>query len=242
MEQRESEIKRIQDLLPIISAWSVMFSCISIYSYYFKFNINIFQYLDFTELILLSLPEFVVTIAVLMFFVFVSQFHPFQSFSDDTSDPLDMGPESNLKIFAYPLYAAIIITPFLFLIDTTVGLNNFFKVVLRYAIVMIVVGLPIYLSGLYIYNRKEKKQTLTVLLIFLIFWSICISIILGITKYERIKASPTGSSIVYNNTYIRSTKEYYYIGHTKNYVFYHNDSSRVTDVFPASLVTKMSLK
>ncbi len=38
-----------------------------------------------------------------------------------------------------------------------------------------------------------------------------------------------------------STKDYYYIGQTKAYVFFHNEKNNTNDIFQKSQVSKMTL-
>jgi hypothetical protein len=66
--------------------------------------------------------------------------------------------------------------------------------------------------------------------------------ITGNYDHEGRISNPLGNDIVYNGQLLRSSKHYYYIGHTKNHVFFFNDQLKSIDVLTASLVTKMTLK
>ena len=73
-------------------------------------------------------------------------------------------------------------------------------------------------------------------------YSCDVSVILGYNDQDLIRKQPIGNSIIFKNRLVKSTKHYYYIGQTKNYVFFHNDTSNVTDIFPARFVSKLTLK
>lgn len=48
--------------------------------------------------------------------------------------------------------------------------------------------------------------------------------------------------IVVDNKKISSTENYFYIGKSKNYVFFHNKQIGNTDIFPINTVSKLTFK
>jgi hypothetical protein len=239
--EKEFDFKSIVDLIPIFSAWSIIYTCTGLYSYYHGFHIDIFSYIDVGELILISLSKFVLTIIALFIFFFLSVLHPFQNFFDG-KDQLDAGHTSNIKLYSYPFYFALVFAIALFGLDYNNQLLEIFKKIKWFCVAWVILNLPIYISLCYIYIRKEKKQLLTVVLIFFFFYSCNISFLLGYIDKEAIKKNPLGNSIVFNGRIVKSTRHYYFIGQTKNYVFFHNDICSCTDIYPSQSISKLSLK
>lgn len=236
----EPEIKKLTGYVSLVYMWALLYACIGLFTYYNHFSVNIFQYLDLTELIQISLSKFAITTLLLIVSLFLSLVG--DELKDKNQDPLDAGPVSNFKVFAYPLYfcgLAAIISGWL---ESATQDNTILSEITTFLIVACCALLPIYLSLYYIYTRKEKKEVLTVLAIILVTSSCIISVAIGRHQYENIKEYALVNTVFVGERPIASSKHYYYIGHTRNYVFYYNDTLKVTDVYPASSVSKMTLK
>lgn len=238
---RDFDFKKIMELFPIFSAWALIYTSLGLYSYYQSFNVDIFGYIDIGELVLLSFSKFAITIIALILFFFICILHPFQDFFRE-SDPLDAGHKSNFKIISYPFYISLLLIILFSLIGYNKRLSNLFELIKEFCIGFVVILSPIYLSLIYIFIRKKKKQILTVIIIFLFNYSCAISFIVGQIEYNSKRKDPLGNSILFNNKIIKSTNHYYYIGQTKNYLFFYNDALKLTDIYPIKFVSKMTLK
>jgi hypothetical protein len=157
-------------------------------------------------------------------------------------DSLDAGPVSNFKVVAYPLYFCGVTAIIFGWLESATRDNTIPSEITTFLIVACCTLLPIYLSLYYIYTRKEKKEVLTVLTIILVTTSCMISVVISRHQYTNIKQDALRNTVFLGEQRIASSKNYYYIGHTRNYVFFYNDTLKITDVYPASDVSKMSLK
>lgn len=238
--EKEPEIKKLTGYISLIYVWALLYACIGLFTYYAKFSVNIFQYLDLTELIHISLSKFAITTGLMLILLFLSIVFDKNKFSKQ--DSLDAGPNDNFKVFAYPLYTFIIIALISGYINYLIPNNLAIEQISHYSFLLSCFFLPIYLSLYYIYTWKNKKEVLTVLLILLVPYSCMISAFLARYESENIKQYALINTVYIGNKQINSINNYYYIGHTRNYVFYYNDILKVTDIFPSTMVSKMTLK
>lgn len=234
----KSELLKLYNFFPLVSLWALIYACVGLYFYYVNFNINIFQYLDLNEIVQITLARFIIIIVFFGLYIFIETILSFEK----KENFLDAGPKKNFKLFLYPFYVAIILYLVLFLLDKYLELNNFFSTIRTFSLSFIVFILPVILSLLYIYSSEDKKQVATVVFMLTFYYSIIISGLLGHYSYEKLISDPVGSSIIFNDNLIESSSDYFYIGHTKNYVFFYNDSLKSVDIYSSPSVSRMTLK
>jgi len=61
-------------------------------------------------------------------------------------------------------------------------------------------------------------------------------------KGKRMEVRSGYEIVLENNERVSSTKHHFYIGATKNYTFFYNDSLRITSVYPKHLISLVTIK
>ncbi len=237
--KEEFDFKKLIELLPLIPAWALIYSSINEYVYYISFGLNIFKYIDIGELLIISIPSFALTVLSILILSYISNLIPLD---DDKITYDDVKTKKDLKtskiIFTVSIVAQIII----FIADYFIRFNDFFNLLKIVVYCFTIVAFFWNMNFLYAYIKKGKQKKFFIAIGLQIYASILISMFLGSLKYDYLKLNHIGSSIIFNNTTIKSSEHYYYIGHTKAYMFFQNDSLNTVDVYPASLISRMTLK
>lgn len=253
-------ISQVTKYLPVLSLYSLSFGMINLTYYYRCFNINILFFLEMDEILNQTLTDFYKVTAIVL--VTATAFGLFNRSSDEDEvlteeelrqKRLEMREKrnsrnykrkwTNLKIFRLIMLSIVMC----FLIYPTWYLgfetnNKLDSPILLISIVSWVVCLVVTLTYEGHYQITKRYPTRQFQIITL---SGAVTIIMAIfvaeIRYRNLFKNELKISITVGQKPIKSTSTNYYIGRTKNYVFFYNVSSNSTDVYPTSTISKYTI-
>ncbi len=247
------ETKTLKVLVPYGSILLVFLGILKMTIYYHAFNIQINHFLDFSETItsflgdLLSISCFFIAISFANFLLTsnseiqrTSQFHD-----------LYLSEKSLKKRIRYvamnfgPLILVDIISIVLYLIVLWTRSKNTYYLTSA----LILINLQIFLSFLLLeYKRKyyelfEKPLNSSLYNLMLYFLIIC-GLLINRTYDEihdvKVNKRLIHTSFTTNQGIVKSDSLHYYIGQTKNYLFFYNQDKNVTTAYPISEIKEIT--
>lgn len=262
MEQKDF-ISRFTSFLPIVTLMALMYGVIKQFIYYYYFNLDIFPYLEISELLpqtifdlLLSIAYFGITLSFITttwrsfrgLDVLSSIFLSAKEIEDAIL--LDNTKKSAIHLFNTDVKILIVITLVsfgiscfeLYLIVQTNPLDtNFMPLKTTFYLFLslsITTGFFIFLTLI-----KKVKDEMVHLVASMMVFLILSGVLEGHLKYKRVCDLHVhdGYSITINDVPITSNREFYYIGKTKSTVFFYNTKNNLVTSYPTSSITKMEI-
>lgn len=246
----ESEKTPLSHLVTTITFLSFIFGIAKLTLFYGKFSFDVFEYIDIAEIFNNTIRDafyIAVPFLIINFYNYSLIGKGISTYQKDMSDVQIQRADKRIKFFvdvtmglvAVYYLVRIIISYFN---NTTIN-YNYVVVLIFYAVVFILRILISFDKHLKTNHNYQIPKNIMIVL----FLSIGMILAAAITTlYRTNHITPTSND---NNTFIilkddtiKSTTKYYYIGRTKNYIFFHNDTSGFTDVFPDKDVRKVSIK
>ncbi|CAL1521556.1 hypothetical protein [Chitinophaga sp. MM2321] len=238
-------------LIPYSGSALIFMGAIRIILYYRLFTIDITSYLDFSEILTLFLNDIIFTFFIVLFTVIAASM---TSISERTIIGLrpNLSEEKITKrIIAYN-YAYKF--PFIFfLISTVLALPLIFfgkYLIMALCLISLPLSLMLMITLVMEYRRLFFKQNnryprmlYLPLGIFITFLALLTSMT-SLMEFEGVKNRKYyyGSTVTFKNKQISSDSIYYFIGKTKNYIFYYNEKEKNYDVYPMANVEKITIK
>jgi hypothetical protein len=238
--------EKMTSIISFIALLLLVFSALKLFGYYIFFNLNIFSYIDISEL----LPQSLFSIFHLIFFSFISLV-----ITDQTRhiwlENLKGGGQigrmlflSNFKkIHWWIVITILIMLPiYLYYLVITDVSSKLTSVALH---LTIIINVTLF-SQLWLYLRKIKLKILySILPISLAF--LISGFLEGNIEYNKLLNSTLKTSYIIfeskgKETEVRSTSSYYFVGRTKSYIFFFDNNTKLTTVYPTSLVSKMVIQ
>ena len=242
-------ISSLTDYFPVLSIIGLGYGIINQYSYYLPFNINILEYTDFSELLLDTLNHLIIIVIPGLFIIILLTSIIFKILDKQDKQLTNLDVPGQLEYFnrastrysrrkkiitwimfsgysalillyvgEYFLYKIFNILNFLFAL-----LNGFFGMSF---ILYLDYFPPIFKK---IFNKEISKRLYVLIACCIIF--LWIAICNGLYRSNKVKNHSTlGTYAIIGKDTIKSTKKYFYIGKTKGYLFFYNDSTKHTDV------------
>ncbi len=242
--------------IPLIIGFLILCGSLYLDTFYGCFNINIFNYLDTTEILttflyiikeILFILAFIAVYMLSMKCLYWVVDKLFYSKTKNTSsEQTETKAENNVFTQSDKIPFGVIIFSIVFCIISIVksytieiNSNNHIntgwmrEVLLGYVIVGSIFIIAQYEAG--------KKNGLRNMIIFFTLFFISFSIN---KAFEHIEQTITGadfhSTVILEKDTIKTTPKYIYVGRTNKYVFFFNLDKKVTDVIPQEGIKKIS--
>lgn len=236
--------------LPFVGTLVVIFGAVKMIIYFSLFGIKITSYLDFTEIITLFLEDILLFSSIVLFYLIIDLL------LKSTDDRLlitenfnkALKEKSFLKRFNLYINCEIKFLHFvkvslMFITLYYINLIKLFdlKFLLVFFWVLFVVRI-ILIEFRVKYNNDVQVSHTNIITIIFIFLGISVYVayaefnsIMHDKKYSETKVELTKTSFSTNDLY-------FYIGQTKNYIFFYNRIEKNCDVIPMNEVKKISIK
>ena len=243
----------LKDVVTYIGPLVILIGSFKVYVYYSLFDIDVFQYIELTELFTLTYKDlvlFILMTAFLNLIIFIIQpKNEIEYISDSINNTLD---ESNIikRLIVYGRdagnYIIFLIVMVLYLPVFIFYSDRPFEEYIKHFLI----GTSIYLTIFFVFEIRRKyyiiyKEYPKIIYtkIALVIMIISISSILGsYSEFQSVKFSKKnyGTQVMLFDNIIVSDSNYYYIGKSKNYIFFHNDCDSTNQIFPMSEVKMIS--
>lgn len=248
-EQKPPFLKAIE-YIPVITSIIIVLGCLRLVAFYGLFGVSIFDYTEFSDFLSQGISDLFKIIFYSVLGLCIPVFEKRNPFKSEIKNGIideETRRQNANKFFTLLEYLIL-----------SVGIAIFIENVVRYLktkqfgtyeqlyligglIYPFVAFICVHLCRIYLkYSYNVNKSVIVFLALMSIdftgsFWS---SFNLGLSvKYEQ---KNVGDSVIMEKDTLISTKDYYYIGQTKNYIFFHNEQKNNNDIFPKSKVAKMT--
>lgn len=251
MKQNDnSKTETLAQLVTSITFLSFIFGVTNLTVHYFYFSFNVFEYIELSEIITHSIRDAVYIFTLLLLIVYSAFFYTVYFSSQKKlwlSNFISKISNSN-KFKAISRYSEFFIVILLIIWCT---LEYFFKsfsmynsigtgVIVSLLLMTMLMRSSVFLKSSYNYEISKKITVLGFASIFTIMGSWISSVYnLQQTLLER---NQGGSYIIINRDTIKSNMNHYYIGRTKGYVFFYNNNTKTTDVYPDKDISKLQIR
>jgi len=251
MSSENSTLTKINHLIPILSILLILYGVIKLTVYYTFFHINILSYLDFTELLPSILRDLMYSVIAVFLLLLISRIsgNKKRAYNKENIAGQSWIESFKLYIHSYGFISyAIILTALSLIVTLIMDRNGFYDWFYRYSYWLVISVVSIVARELafaldkydsFLPNDRTAKLLITGTLL---------TVLLGVNRgLDNHHNQETGinkntSYIEIGNRKVQSTKAYYYIGKTKSSVFFYDTLNGRTDIYPNSIITKMSLK
>jgi hypothetical protein len=212
-------MKNFKDYIPLITFLLVVGNTIQLNVYYNFFDIDIFNYLDFTELALGFLDEIYYLAIVLTFFMFAFVINDLFNVKKKIVE-VDLKKKKNLLVGGFGI---VLILLFIYSVASKYFLNHILSLL---AIVLIVI---IYV--LFSEKADEIQRSLKYYALIPVYLLICY--FYANFKYYGIienKVDPKSSIMMNDGEIINTSNDVIFIGQTKSHIFLFNKKNEYTSI------------
>ncbi|MEI6123806.1 MAG: hypothetical protein WCQ95_09260 [Bacteroidota bacterium] len=252
---KKSDSDKLTSLLPYVGPLLILFGVIRLIVFYRNFGITIINYLDITEIITSFFDILIITILAIlnsMFqqFLFVDK----KNYEANKNLWQKLISENNSKAFlslCFQYYKRQIIITFI-LVLSCVSLCIFGKNInwvlilylISFALFLLVVNfITIFIDRIHFEFKSPLYKKRRAYFVF--YFLVLIIIICGFASWQAYDVKKMKSNIgitvtLDNDTILISNSSQYYIGKTKEYLFYYHEDLKVTDVIPMTRVKEIN--
>ncbi len=249
------EKNKLLKLIPVFGAFLILLGVIKLHVYYNAFNVNIFNYLEFTEIITSFLNDIFIIIIGMAGGLLLNFFEENRRTIETRENVYNSLLDENKFWKRFWVYFKLDIDMFLLMIIlglTTLIIYLISKIFVPFAfyIFILMTSLIIIMTFIKEFKRKyyliyEKFPDSTYFN--LIYISILLFLsILFMTKIEirsvKVNYIYYGTEVTFQDKILTSDSAKYYIGKTTGYIFYYDSNNDITEVYPNSIVNKISIK
>jgi hypothetical protein len=249
MESEKNIISDITIYIPIVTVLATLFGLVDSMVYYSRFNLNIFQYFEVTDIFMNSLLGFMLLTVTGVSYFFLSLYVKKEAYEKFMMELVELPSvwaiikTASKKHLVRFLPAFIMLIPLLLffyfakhpLIDAFV---IFFTIISWFVFLFFVfVGF----NHLY-FDLYKKLPVYQYRLVFFTFSTIVISgLIYGMFRSAMIKGGNCHlkDNIVFNGKPLPISDTYYYIGKSNSYVFFYDEKIKNTDIYPIDKVDRI---
>lgn len=252
IQETKSPFLKALEYIPLITGITIVLGCLRLVAYYSIFSINIFDYTELSDFISQGLLDLLKIIASIVLGLSIPTFKKVNPFKYEMPDgvPNEDIKKNNadkfLTLLEYLILGigVILLTSTLVLFIKTRVFDSYeqrsFAGDIGY---LILTFFGVQFGRMFL--RYTNTPTNKVILVFIPVVSFYFAGSLW-SSYEsglatKYKQKNVGEIIVLDNETLSSTKDYYYVGQTKSYVFFHNEIKNTNDIFQRSQVKKMTL-
>jgi magnesium-transporting ATPase (P-type) len=253
--EKDNYLKLLMTYLPLFSLMAYLFGAVRLQYFYSLFNFNALSYFEFGEILMQAFSDaltLIIFLFVLVGIIGVSLFFKRTPQANPNRPPLKLLKPFKVRLGEHIITFTIIIAVFsLLIIRHVFGLfysgenyevyySNLQDLIIELSgIVMLVSTQLLKKAGIdLVKNRLVMSFILGIisLMVYAVIFST--NAIIKIRFYH----TTTGTSITTDKSIITSTKVYYYIGRSKDYIFFYDEKKKAVDVFPSSEVKKATIK
>lgn len=242
---------KITGYIPVLTLVSLIFGVVSLVLYYSYFRVDILSYLELNEIIFRTARDLIFIFAgVLLAFVLTGS----QNENDTSSEKKKFNyskkgfiqvVKSDSVLFSMFIFWFVVLWVLIILRQKDALEIKYFSVgVCQVLMIIGIIFVPVELKRRYMKKYGAFPSNEIILFSrFLVIVFFC-GLIRGDIEITRTIESrgKLSNSIIANGQLIKSTKDYYYIGKTNGYVFFYDERSQKADVYPISVVSKLSIK
>lgn len=220
-------IKRIIDYLPALTILLIYLGYCNLHFYYLEFNIDIYKYINNTEILLSFLPTILFGTTIIMFGLVC-----FMNYIFNRTDSVD---KSNNKRLAYTLLSSTLIVVIVYMIykyyvASYFKIHNYDKFVYPVCIILMYIFLFI---GYYFLKGREVFKSNIIFLAIVSMYVLSTSIALyRISEAKEVKKN--GSHVLfsckYNNVLFKTDSILNFIGQTQDYYFFYSKQTKATTI------------
>lgn len=237
-------------LIPYIGSIFIFFGFIKLLYFYYLFGINISEYLELTEIITLFFKDILFFSALILIITLVSFISFNKNFSNEKNS-FDYNENNTIKRLKNYFKGNPIIPLTLLLmgfrhLNLAKGVDSwpFERIILvMWGVNLLLIIVHELNRKYYLLHGKFPNQIYPIMgMIFSVFTVFVLRSAYDEFETIKEKKSTFGSTVQLSDNTIISDSTYYFIGKTKDYIFFHNQRKRQTDIFPVSEVKKIQLK
>jgi hypothetical protein len=255
-ERTELDLEKVAKIVPLIIGFFIGCGSLYLETYYKCFHINIFNYLDTTEILttfLYLIQDIAFITAILIGYVLVIKLGIWiMDFSrkqpDKTNDPIKSSVQLNIfqkfgQVSSTLILAGALIFCVIYLLRSY-SIEYDSKYIVKNRIWMSA-GLLVFsfISSFWLTAQFElqTKQSLRNLTVFTALFFISYSVSEAVVKIERtVNREDLNSMVIVGSDTIQSNAKYIYVGRTNKYVFFYDTYKERTDIIPQGEISKMS--
>ncbi|MDB5088433.1 MAG: hypothetical protein JWR09_2427 [Mucilaginibacter sp.] len=238
------------EYVPLLTGVIITLGCFRLVAFYSVFNLSIFNYTELSDFISQGITDlFSILLYSFIGITFPTIKNPFKDELESGNLDYEVLFKNSMKFLNILEYLSCLLLLILLIYCGVQYLNSrtFDKYDQFFLLSGIGFTIGIYLSiqlgGLYLKHYKYELNKAVFIFIPIIsiyfmgsLWGSNVSALAVKYRQENINESITIDKVVHN-----SNKDYYYIGQTKTYVFFHNEKNNTNDIFQKSQVSKMTL-
>ena len=234
-------IENLKGFIPYIGPLIILFGVIRLIFFYSFFGVKIVNYLELSEILTSFLDVLVIAIIFVTFIIGMllpSLFDPILIGNETKNLPKPRKQKGIWGIVAFAICMLVALLHFIFVgSGKHIQTYRVYSYCLFFAIATTIAGLSLIKPS----NKTTfLKPTLWGLMIFsFIFLAIIFGTYLNFRSI-RIDRSNINIRVTVDTLQLKNDSFHYYIGNTKNYLFYYDDSARRTYVYPMSRVKDIS--
>lgn len=243
-------MKSILEKIGLFTSLLIVVGLLQNYFYYLSFNVRIFDFVSFSESLILFNEFTILIVASLAFFVlFVFLIYDNKNKSND--DTLPYFSKSNFfgRIFEHILENAKQLIGFVFLLIINIVFwnNVVFESIFIPFLYASVIDIILEIISLEVFNKyfKIKKKRVNAKISLITHFSIIslsllvAGVMISINIPKKIGLNKKVTIYFYDNSFIESTKQSYYIGKTTDFIFYYSPNEQKTTVYKMDDVKKL---
>lgn len=241
------DFNKLKHLLPYIGGLCIVFGYFKLNLFYSHFNINISEYIDFTEMITAFIPDGLLYLGMVSLVISVNFLLESQSERDEKKENFNklISGETFLKRLKIYLKQNIPYV-FIFIVYNTIliishnnnDLNKSYYFFLANFILFNLIFLEFKLKYFKIYNKWIDNTVHNLFFIILYF-----TFYIYFWNFENIKDTNKGILKIcfsYTENFIQSTDNLIYVGQSKNYIFMYDKLSNESYVYPRGEIKNLS--
>ncbi len=247
------EAKKVKEITPIIGTFLLIISIFKQTIYYSNFNIDIFQHIELSEFILLTIPDFLKYGSFLFIITFVSFLFESKEHIEYIGDIKEKALKNSNFFFRFKkyfgLFRFLFIILIFFIITSVISffwIKNSFKTVYYLTIIItLFLTIQIFLLEFKYRYKTEFNKRLDPTYFNLILITIVLSFYIITNTYEQIrniKKDNLKLSFEYQNNKISTGKELLYLGMTKNYLFLLENQNNESIIYDRKMIKKITVR
>lgn len=240
-------INRIKDNWPLITVLIILLGYLNTYSLYYWFGIPIHNYLDTSEIIF-SFSDILPEIASIIIMVAVLfGIEPILYYKVPSTSEIKSGHDPLKKLITVMLLAfgfIVLITLYAAILTIYQLLTNFILISVAVLIILLYSSIALYLSY---YRLKKYNKPFSFNKLFnsiIIFTIIVFTMVLAFRNYHRYLLIIDGKpklELVIDRSF-GSNETNFYIGSTKNYIFFFDSIGQKVEIYPQTEVKFMQIR
>lgn len=245
--------KNLKELIPGVGPLLIICGYIKLNIIYSHFNIDIYNYLQFTEILTLFLPDILRSlITIIIIFVMIVVFLNKRKIDRNFDDHVAISSEKSFfkrLIIAFKKFNLIVILIIGMSINAIISTIWFPKFTTSFLVFsMFGLSFLIYMIVMYEFERNLKNtfdKSITnsqAYITFIIFFFLASVMQSAYLEIQRIENNPSKITFTYLDKQISTENKDTYLGQTKEYLFIKKDESKKINVYDKRNIENFSIE